>query len=117
MAAADKAWEIVGWYQARWVIEQLFRVIKSQGLQLASADRLVKLATAAIKAACVDIQLVQERDGKHQLPASTVFSGLEIEMLVPTLERKTERQKNRTRLAASPGKLGRCPSWRLELLL
>jgi len=102
VADIEKAWEIVGWYQARWVIEQLFRVTKSQGLQLedsqlASADRLVKLTAVAIKAACIDIQLVQERDGRHRLPASTVFSEPEIETieaLVPTLEGKTERQKN-----------------------
>jgi len=102
IADANAAWQIVGWYQARWVIEQLFRVTKSQGLQLedsqlASADRLVKLTAAAIKAACIDIQLVQERDGKHQLPASTVFAEPEVETLealVPTLEGKTERQKN-----------------------
>jgi len=102
VAAAEKTWQIVAWYQARWTIEQLFRVTKSQGLQLedsqlASADRLVKLAAAAIKAACIDIQLVQERDGKHQLPASAVFTEPEIETietLSPTLEGKTERQKN-----------------------
>jgi hypothetical protein len=102
VADAGKAWQIVGWYQARWIIEQLFRVTKSQGLQLedsqlASADRLVKLTAVAIKAACIDIQLVQERDGKHQLAASTVFAEPEIdtlEALVPTLEGKTERQKN-----------------------
>jgi hypothetical protein len=102
VADATKAWEIVGWYQARWTIEQLFRVTKSQGLQLedsqlASADRLVKLAAVAIKAACIDMQLVQERDGKHQLPASTVFTEDEaetIEALIPQLEGKTERQKN-----------------------
>jgi len=102
VADAEKAWQIVGWYQARWVIEQLFRVTKSQGLQLedsqlASADRLLKLTATAIKAACIDIQLVQERDGKHQLPASTVYTEPEIETLealVPTLEGKTERQKN-----------------------
>jgi len=43
------------------------------------------------------MQLVQERDGKHQLPASTVFAEPEIEILeafVPTLEGNTERQKN-----------------------
>jgi hypothetical protein len=102
VADAAKAWEIVGWYQARWTIEQLFRVTKSQGLQLedsqlASAERLVKLTATAIKAACIDIQLVQERDGKHQLPASTVYAEPEIETLealVPTLEGKTDRQKN-----------------------
>jgi len=102
VADAAKAWQIVGWYQARWTIEQLFRVTKSQGLQLedsqlASADRLMKLAAAAIKAACIDMQLVQERDGKHQLPALTVFAEPEIETLEalsPTLEGNTERQQN-----------------------
>jgi hypothetical protein len=102
VADDEKAWQIFGWYQARWIIEQLFRVTKSQGLQLedsqlASAGRLVKLAAAAIKAACIDMQLVQERDGKHHLPASTVFAEPEIETLealVPTLEGKTERQQN-----------------------
>ena len=102
IAEAAEAWRIVGWYQARWVIEQLFRVMKSQGLQLedsqlGSAERLVKLAAVATKAACVDIQLTQDRDGKHQLPAANVFTEPEIETLValgPTLEGKTERQQN-----------------------
>jgi hypothetical protein len=61
-----------------------------------AADRLVKLAAVAIKAACIDMQLMQERDGKHLLPASTVFAEPEIETLEalsPTLEGKTERQK------------------------
>lgn len=102
IADAAAAWQIVGWYQLRWVIEQLFRVMKSQGLQLedsqiATAERLVKLAAVATRAACIDIQLTQERDGKHQLPAATVFTEPEIdtiEALVPTLQGKTDRQKN-----------------------
>jgi hypothetical protein len=105
---AATAWQVVGWYQARWIIEQLFRVMKSQGLQLedsqlASGERLVKLAAAATKAACIDMQLVQERDGKDQLPASTIFTEPEIETLEalsPTLEGKTERQQNRHPLAS-----------------
>ena len=99
---AAGAWQIVGWYQLRWVIEQLFRVMKSQGLQLedsqlASAERLVKLAAAATKAACVDIQLTQSRDGTDQMPASNLFSEPEIQTLVvlgPTLEGTTGRQQN-----------------------
>jgi hypothetical protein len=99
---AAGAWQIVAWYQLRWVIEQLFRVMKSQGLQLedsqlASAERLVKLAAVATKAACVDIQLTQGRDGTDQMPASNVFTEPEIETLDalnPTLEGKTERQQN-----------------------
>src|SRR5205823_3302000 len=44
----DQAWQIVRWYQQRWIIEQFFRTLKLQGLriedsQLATADRLCKL--------------------------------------------------------------------------
>ena len=45
----------------------------------------------------IDIQLTQEREGKHQQPASDVFSEPEIETLAalsPTLEGATERQRN-----------------------
>jgi hypothetical protein len=102
IADTTKAWQVVAWYQDRWIIEQLFRVMKSQGLQLeasqvASGERLVKLAATATKAACIDMQLVQERDGKDQLPASIIFTEPEIETLEalsPTLEGKTERQQN-----------------------
>lgn len=102
IADAAGAWRIVGWYQLRWVIEQMHRVVKTRGLQLeesqlATAGRLEKLAAVAVKAACIDIQLTQERDGKHQLPGATVFTEPEmdtIEALVPTLEGSTERQKN-----------------------
>jgi hypothetical protein len=84
-----------------WDIEQSFRVMKSQGLQLedsqmASAARLVKLAAAATKAACIDIQLTQGRD--DHMPASNVLSEPEIDTLAalgPTSEGSTERQQNR----------------------
>ena len=102
IADAAAAWQIVGWYQLRWIIEQLFRVMKSQGLQLedsqlASAERLVKLAAVATKAACVDIQLTQGRDGSDQMPASNAFTKPEIDTLAalgPSLQGKTERQQN-----------------------
>ena len=108
------AWQIVAWYQVRWTIEQLFRVTKSQGLgleesQIATAGRLMKLTAAAPMAACIDMQLVQERDGTHGSPASQVFSAPEIdtiEALSPVLEGKTERQRN----PHSPRSLARA-SW------
>jgi hypothetical protein len=75
----------------------MHRGVKSQGLQLedsqlAAAERLERLAAVAVKAACIDIQLTQERDGKHQLPGSTVLNEPEmdtVEALVPTLEGST----------------------------
>ena len=80
----------------------MFRVMKSQGLQLedsqiATAERLVKLAAVATKAACVDIQLTQGRDGADHMPASNLFSEPEIDTLAAlgsTLEGNTERQRN-----------------------
>jgi hypothetical protein len=94
--------QITRFYRERWIIEQLFRVMKAKGLQLedsqiASAERLVKLAAAATKAACVDIQLTQGRDGTDQMPACNVFTEPEIDTLAalgPTLQGKTERQQN-----------------------
>ena len=99
---ARAAWRIVGWYKQRWTIEQLFRVLKSQGLQLEdsqleTAERLLKLAAIATQAAAVILQLVQARDGRTPEPADIVFSAPEIktlDALVPTLEGKTALQKN-----------------------
>ena len=65
--------------------------------QIASAERLVKLAAAATKAACVDIQLTQGRDGTDHMPASNSFTKSQIDTLAalgPTLEGSTERQQN-----------------------
>src|SRR5206468_1284820 len=55
---AAAAWQIVDWYRQRWTIEQLFRTLKQQGLQLEdsqleTADRLLKLTALAAQAACL----------------------------------------------------------------
>jgi hypothetical protein len=102
VATAEDAWQIVAWYKLRWVIEQLFRVMKTQGLkledsQLDTADRLLKLAAIATRAAAVTIQLVQARDGRGLEPASLAFDRNEIaalEALSPTVGGKTQLQKN-----------------------
>jgi hypothetical protein len=98
----NTAWQIVDWYRQRWMIEQLFRVMKLQGLnveesQLATADRLLKLIAIAAKAACMTMQLVQAREGNDRRAAGITFKPDEIdvlEALTPTLEGKTARQKN-----------------------
>jgi hypothetical protein len=80
------AWQIVAWYKLRWTIEQLFRVLKRQGLrledsQLESADRLLKLTAIATHAAALIMQLVQARDGQRLQPASIAFTADEIAAL------------------------------------
>lgn len=98
---ADKAWKIVDWYRRRWLIEQLFRTMKSDGLriedsQVTSAEALVKLTAIAAHAACSVLQLVQARDGSD-MPASVVFTAREIavlQRLIPHQVGKTAKQKN-----------------------
>ncbi|MFI5025080.1 MAG: IS4 family transposase [Alphaproteobacteria bacterium] len=102
VATAAAAWQIVEWYKMRWMIEQLFRVLKTQGLkledsQIETAERLLKLAAMAAKAAAVTIQLVQARDGRSAEPASLAFTGNEIatlDALNTRVEGKTQLQKN-----------------------
>ncbi len=102
VADAAMAWRIVGWYQKRWTIEQFFRTLKQQGLQLEdsqveTAERLIKLTAIAARAACTIMQLVQARDGQSRQDAAIAFSPAEIDTLrdlAPTLEGNTALQKN-----------------------
>ncbi len=53
---AAMAWRVIGWYRARWIIEQLFRTLKQQGprvedSQLETAEGLLKLTATAARAA------------------------------------------------------------------
>src|SRR5208282_1153501 len=69
------AWQIIDWYKQRWNIEQLWRIMKLQGLriedsQLATAERLIKLTAIATKAAAIIFQLHQARDGGSTEPAT-----------------------------------------------
>jgi hypothetical protein len=99
---ADAA-HMVDLYRRRWSIEQLFRTLKSQGIDLeesllADGDALERLAAASLVAATKVMQLVQGRDeAGHNLQAARVFDPAEIAFLralIPTLEGKTAKQKN-----------------------
>ena len=104
------AWQIIDWYRKRWLIEQLFRVLKTQGLriedsQLDSADLLIKLIAIATKAAAITIQLLQARDGAVDLPASATFDDRQIDALAAInarYQQRTPRQKNPHPQASMP---------------
>lgn len=99
---SEQARQVVDWYRRRWMIEQLFRVLKKQGLdvessQLAHGESLMKLAVLALQAAVTSLQLVLSRDGQTEQPTSLVFNQKEIGLLSVLLgqyEGRTEKQKN-----------------------
>lgn len=101
IASAQDAWRIVEWYKQRWIIEQFFRVLKTQGLrledsQVATADRLLKLVAIAAKAAVTTIQLLQARNGSRQ-PIQIAFTVNEVAALTALnqqFEARTRRLKN-----------------------
>lgn len=98
----EQATQIVEWYQQRWNIEQLFRILKRQGLdvessQLEHADELLKLAAIATLVAAKTLQLVNARDGTTNQPASDAFDDDEITVLgrlQEKLEGRTAKLKN-----------------------
>jgi len=116
------AWQIVAWYKQRWIIEQFFRSMKTEGLriedsQLQTAERLMKLVAIAAKAAAVVIQLVQARNGSEEIAANVAFSTDEIEVLDAinkSLQGKTALQTNpyrRNTLAWAAWIIARLGGW------
>ena len=99
---AAKAWLVVDWYRMRWTIEQFFRTLKQQGLQLEdsqveSAERLIKLTAIAAHVAAIIMQLVHARDGKSEQSADIAFDTSDMKLLnalLPKVEGKTALQKN-----------------------
>jgi len=84
--SSDQARAAVGWYRARWTIEQVFRTLKSAGSQVEAsqvpeARRFVKLATAALIAAVRAMQLVMARDGGTGQPLSDAADAADAPML------------------------------------
>jgi hypothetical protein len=118
---ADDAWRIVEWYKQRWIIEQFFRVLKTQGFriedsQIGTADRLLKLVAIAAKAAVITIQLLQARNGSQQ-GVSTVFNASEVAALTALnqqIEARSKRLNNphpRDTLAWAAWIIGRLGGW------
>ena len=97
-----EATEVATLYRMRWRIEQLFRTLKSDGLdleatQVADAQRLFKLAALGLVAAARIMQLVDARDGGPR-PATDVVGADQIEAvgaISTSLEGRTARQQNR----------------------
>ena len=124
VACLDEAARIIDLYRQRWAIEQLFRVAKSQGIDieeslLEDGEALEKFALAVLIAATMILQLLHGRDESGQRhSASRVFPARELPILaliVEKLEGKTAKQKNphpKNTLAWASWAIARLGGWK-----
>lgn len=101
VATAVQAQEVVRLYRLRWRIEEVFRVLKKDGLdleasQVTEARRLFNLAASGLVASVRILQLVDARDGSPR-PATDAIAADQIAAVAAIgaeLEGRTVRQKN-----------------------
>lgn len=98
----ETALQCIEWYAQRWIIEELFRVLKSKGLQIESSQletgaALKKQLIMALQVALTTMSLKMAYDHNHKIKATIQFSKEEMmfmEALNATLEGNTQKQKN-----------------------
>ena len=114
---AKDALEIIRLYRLRWRIEEVFRVLKRDGLaleetQVESARRLFNLAALAVVAAARILQLTDARDAGAR-PATDVIDESAIKAAAAigaALKEKQRGRRTRTRAAPSLGSHGSPPA-------
>lgn len=97
----EQANQCIGWYKKRWLIEELFRVIKTKGFgiessQLGSGASLKKMLSMTLLAALKIMQLKLALNDES-MQAEDVFSSDQLEyldMVRQRVEGATELQKN-----------------------
>jgi hypothetical protein len=102
VATVEQARQIVIWYRMRWIIEQVFRSMKSDCLriedsQLETATCFCKLAMIGLIAAIRSMQLVMARDGTTAQPVTDAADPADmpaLRALNASLEGRTEKLRN-----------------------
>lgn len=114
---------ILKYYAARWIIEQLFRIIKTQGFQiedtqLGKISSVRKQICLCLDAAVRLLQLTLAKDNQEQMPLELVFSQEQIQLLKilsQQLQGNTTKQQNPHRhdqLAFATWVLARLGGWK-----
>lgn len=114
---------IINYYVLRWMIEQLFRVVKKQGFQqestqLETVEGIMKQTIMVLKAGCKVLQLVYSRENENAQPIKEVFNNNEITVLKQLnkkFEGSTTKQKNnnpREKLSWATWVIARLGGWK-----
>jgi hypothetical protein len=96
------ALQIVDWYKWRWFIEDFFRILKTEGLEVESSQFSTGMALQKLLVVCLGeafkiLVMRQDRLGEYQYPASVCFNEEQqvfLKALCGKLEGKTPKQKN-----------------------
>lgn len=99
---AQDALQCIEWYSTRWIIEELFRILKSKGMQVEDSQletgvALKKQLIMALQVALTTMTLKIAYDKNHVAKANILFSPSEldfIQILNQTMEGGTQKQKN-----------------------
>ncbi|MEW4923818.1 IS4 family transposase [Algibacter sp. 2305UL17-15] len=98
----EQARQCIAWYKQRWLIEELFRVMKTKGFkiessQLGSGSSIKKLISFTLEAALNIMRIKLALGSEHNMLADMVFTDRQIifmSLLNSRLEGKTTKQKN-----------------------
>lgn len=99
----EQAMQCIQWYRARWYIEELFRILKSEGLNIESSQLETGLALKKLMLFCLQAALqimiikIAYDQNREDCSANIMFTDKQVRflmILLPTLEGKTEKQKN-----------------------
>ena len=98
----EQALQCIEWYKQRWLIEELFRVLKTKGfqiesVQLGSGAAIKKLIAFTLEAALQVMRLKLALESKHKGPATLIFNENQLKfltLLLKKVEGKTNKQKN-----------------------
>jgi hypothetical protein len=97
----DTALQIIKWYKMRWMIEQLFRLLKSQGFAIEESElgyysSIVKLTAMSFGVAVEVLQLLLARDQPEQQLDDVYAPPKQVclKVLNQKYQGKTKRQQN-----------------------
>lgn len=99
---AEEAMQIIEWYKHRWYIEQMHRLLKTEGLRLESSQleqgwAIRKLTLLSMMAVLRILQMMLAYEDDHEQPIDEVFDKEEqqcLQMINKKVEGETEKLKN-----------------------